>query len=653
MGASLRSTLPTRERPAARRAALDTALPAAIVVRAATAPHLVGPTDLAALQRSVGNRAVVEVIQRQRGRAAAPRPRAPTHNEVAAELGAGLGGPYASYDDFVATMVNATFLGHDIARGVRPEFRDLLATAQERVDAEYATSGQAPPRGYGVTSIGGFRRSAGFHGWGLAIDIDVARNPFVMHEAGEADLDRQLSPVYHRIAEFILNQPIGTDQSIIPTIITGGGRMTATSPTGRRERLAEYYDRLLLESQAMEQYFALMRDPTALATFLAGTWTQRHPEATPPAAAATTRQMWEDYATLGGATPRGGPPGIPGFTPPAEATGDRPFNPRSAGQQDPGLGFLTIPREVVIGLGRTVSRWGAIDFGGESGDVQHFDDGTGLGRTVAAAKRAVRARLAAQAAAAAGAAPAAAEGGGAGATVQPLRRVQRRTEPGEGSEKGGVLEESGPPPLTEEQRKSGSHWKQIADDRWGGATPDIAELESGFGSDLRAFLDMLAANNITYVLESGYRPPERSYLFHYCVKVWKRKIAPKDVPSMAGVDIVWDHGNAAASRAGAEALATAFGLVGVAAHPSNHNSGKAVDMKLDFSGNPTNRLTYTKDGRTITRTIRTDDEARVGVKAKGKSISNIERRELSKAGADFGVRRAVDNDIVHWSRTGR
>jgi len=262
--------------------------------------------------------------------------------------------------------------------------------------------------------------------------------------------------------------------------------------------------------------------------------------------------------------------------------------------------------------------------------------------------------LAAQAAAAAAASTTSASGGAAaGATAQPLRAVQRRTEPGEGSEEGGVAEESGPAPLTEEERKSGAHWKQIADDRWGGATPDIAELESSFGSDLRAFLDMLAANNITCVLESAYRPPERSYLFHYCVKVWKRKIAPKEVPPMAGVDIAWDHGNDAASRAGAEALANAFGLVGVAAHPSNHNSGQAVDMKLDFSGNPTNTLTYTKNGRTITRTIKTDDEARVGAKAKGKSIANIEKRELSKAGADFGVKRAVDSDIVHWSRTGR
>jgi hypothetical protein len=232
--------------------------------------------------------------------------------------------------------------------------------------------------------------------------------------------------------------------------------------------------------------------------------------------------------------------------------------------------------------------------------------------------------------------------------------VQRRKEPGEGSSEGGVYSDgpAEPAALTATQRLSGAHWKKIADDNWGGATPNIAELESSFGSDLTKFLDMLAANNITYSLTSGYRPPQRSYLFHYCVKVAKGKIAPKDVPAMVGVDIVWDHGNAAASKAGAQALADAFGLVGVAAHPSNHNAGTAVDMKLDFSANAGNKLTYVIGGKTITRTIKTSDEARVGVSAKGKSISGIGSRELSKAGADFGVKRAVDSDIVHWSRTG-
>ena len=44
---------------------------------------------------------------------------------------------------------------------------------------------------------------------------------------------------------------------------------------------------------------------------------------------------------------------------------------------------------------------------------------------------------------------------------------------------------------------------------------------------------------------------------------------------------------------------------------------------------------------------------RDGQEEQGQVISNIAKRELSKAGADFGVKRVIDNDIVHWSRTGR
>jgi hypothetical protein len=60
--------------------------------------------------------------------------------------------------------------------------------------------------------------------------------------------------------------------------------------------------------------------------------------------------------------------------------GGRPFHPLSGAQKDPASGFLTIPREVVLGLGQVVPRWGAIDFQIQSGDVMHFDDRYGIGK---------------------------------------------------------------------------------------------------------------------------------------------------------------------------------------------------------------------------------------------------------------------------------
>ncbi|MBA2372638.1 MAG: hypothetical protein H0V74_00345 [Chloroflexi bacterium] len=650
-----------RGAPAKRDAAID-ASPAArteahdsgravlgLLMLAIEDPSRTGPPAIAALQRTVGNQAVVEVLQRQRG-GGAPRLPPPTNDQIVAELGSTLGGPLTSYSAFAASMTAGSFLGHTIDRGVRPEFLVKLARAEGTIDDEYQMSGRRRPPDNGIANIGGFRNSAGYHGWGIAIDIDVSKNPYVMHEEGDEQIDVQTGPVYHRIAEFIINRPIGGQQSIIPTLLRPGQPLTAGGPTGRRGRAGEYYDRLLLESDAMKRYFELMNDQSTLTAFLTTEWPTIHPNEPAPAAALVTRQMWQDFAALGGAIPRGGPPGVTGFTRPAAVEGgDRPFNPNSAGQQDPGQGFLSIPREVALGLSQELSRWGAIDFpGGRSGDVQHFDDGNGdLGRAITSAKSAATRKIRERAAAA--------------AAQQPPAGVQRRTEPGEGQSEGGVYPTSGtgstqgqaPAALTQAQRLSGPHWKAIADQRWGGATPKVNELESSFASDLQMFVDMLAANGITHEFTSGLRPPERAYLFHWCVKVWKGKVAPRDVPAMPGVDIIWDHGNDAKSRKAAEELADEFDLVGVAALKSNHSAGTAMDMTFDFKGNKKNEITYQLDGKTVTRKIKVYDEARTRQNNRGKVISGILKRELTKAGADFGVKRAVDDDIVHWSRTGR
>jgi hypothetical protein len=714
-GAQARSRADSGEPSLAQSRPRDGSLTAPnLVSLAALDPALLPGDGLDTLQRTAGNRAVLElldgraVVQRQpkadpsadekakakaeaaKAKADAARARKEAQakaegekaelkkmyfDDISTEVSTRAGGPFTDYADYKKKYIKpASFLGHSIANGVRPDFKKMLDTAKTKIDKQYADAKKTPPADYGITSIGGFREEVSPHGAGVAIDIDGGKNPYVMHQAGTSEADKETLPVYKRIAEFILNDPIDGDQSIIPRLIKTGANLPNTVATGRAERVAQYWDRLKRESDAMIQYFSLMKDDAALKAFMTGDWKTRHPNANPDPIEAIVKQMWQDYAILGGTIPKDAPESVASFT--VKGINGRPFRPFAdrTPTNEPGAGFLTIPREVAVGLGEAVPRWGAIDFGGESGDVMHFDDKDGLGKPFydaaaatdakwkgkldekkAEAAKTVETAKAAKEAAAAKAAGGSGAGSGAPQLV-PQRDVQRRKEPGEGSSEGGVYSdgpaEPAPAALTAAQRLSGAHWKKIADDSWGGATPNIAELESSFGADLTKFLDMLGANNITYSLESGFRPPQRSYLFHYCVMVAKGSIAPNKVPAMDGVDIVWDHGNAAASRAGAQALADAFGLVGVAAHPSNHNAGTAVDMKLDFSANPGNKLSYTVGGNTITRTIKTSDEARIGVSAKGKSISGIGGRELSKAGADFGVKRAVDNDIVHWSRTG-
>jgi len=212
------------------------------------------------------------------------------------------------------------------------------------------------------------------------------------------------------------------------------------------------------------------------------------------------------------------------------------------------------------------------------------------------------------------------------------------------------------PPAPDPAKLSGAQWKTTADSKWADSS-SLSDLDSGFKASMDKFLEMLGANNITTGEYTTRRPKERAYLLHYSVDVKNGKTAPKDVPKQDGVDIIWDHGDDAKSKKAAEEMADAFGIVGPAALESNHIAGNAIDMKFDFTkmvkdkdGNYT--ITYKKDGKDVSRILKIDDEAVIGVKAKGKSISSIGDRELSKAGEDFGVKRHIDNDIVHWSTTG-
>ena len=201
---------------------------------------------------------------------------------------------------------------------------------------------------------------------------------------------------------------------------------------------------------------------------------------------------------------------------------------------------------------------------------------------------------------------------------------------------------------------SGKHWKEIADQKWP-ESQSLDDLDSDFKQKVQSFNKALEDNNIRVEIVSTLRPEQRAYLYHYCLAVSKEEVKPADVPTKEGVDIVWDHKDLDKSKAGAKEMAEAFGLTGIAAVKSKHTEGKAIDMKMDFTKNTKdgkNRLVYKPDGTEVTRELKVDDEARIGVSVKEKIIQSIKDRDLSKAGVDFGVRRALDNDIDHWSDTG-
>ncbi len=330
-----------------------------------------------------------------------PTPHAVTQDDVVQNM-TDMGGPYEDTAAWEKSMQPTTFLGHDIGNGVRAEFKAMLATAESKVKAEFKKSGNTPASGFGIKNIGGYRRGIHPHAAGVAIDIDGNDNPYILHEGVPNSrmnddpnvvpedekkskhpdpirlLQSELQPVYQRIAQFILNAPIDGEQSVIPRLITTGDTLPKGTKASRRDRVAQYYDRLTQESDAMKRYFALMTDDVALKSFLSGEWTKLHPGEKAPAPDDVKKQMWQDYAVLGGAIPSGGLPGSPDFKLRPES--NRPFHPAGQAQRDPASGYLTIPREVVQGLGQVVPRWGAIDFSPQSGDVMHFDDKDGLGK---------------------------------------------------------------------------------------------------------------------------------------------------------------------------------------------------------------------------------------------------------------------------------
>jgi hypothetical protein len=207
------------------------------------------------------------------------------------------------------------------------------------------------------------------------------------------------------------------------------------------------------------------------------------------------------------------------------------------------------------------------------------------------------------------------------------------------------------------QRLSGKHWAAIAGRKWPESSR-IEDLGEAFRPKAQSFIAMLNENHVDVDVASTLRPPERAYLYHYCLEVAAGRIAPNAVPRLATVDIEWDHGDAETSKAAASEMASAFGLVGVAAYPSNHSGGNALDMKMGFGRNTRDGKTSVAYRRTpsddpVTRELAIGDEAVIGTSARGKRIAGIADRELSKAGSDFGVVRAIDSDIVHWSLDGR
>lgn len=226
---------------------------------------------------------------------------------------------------------------------------------------------------------------------------------------GVGDIDQAIGPVYDRIM-FWKNHR----KSIIPTSIKtvelgrgGGASRTWTNPeTGVRKEgvtTGELYDKLKTESDAMKDYFSLLLKSdtdlgNALNTFLATNTASAADlikRGLPTGHSAADVQHFQqaiadDYLALGGSKAQlqsfAGRPIARASHTPKPVIGNRPFAsgavegatlkngaPDPDANRRPELGFIVLPKEVVVALTEVGLAWGAIDFGAESGDVMHFD----------------------------------------------------------------------------------------------------------------------------------------------------------------------------------------------------------------------------------------------------------------------------------------
>jgi hypothetical protein len=169
---------------------------------------------------------------------------------------------------------------------------------------------------------------------------------------------------------------------------------------------------------------------------------------------------------------------------------------------------------------------------------------------------------------------------------------------------------------------------------------DAAACVSPFREKLEAFLAALTAAGATVRINATLRPPQRAYLMQTCWDI-AHGADPTTVKLRPDVDIDWvvrdANGNPdiAASRAVAQEMVNAYGIVARPSLTSLHITGEAVDMDISWAGS-----LQIADKNGAARTI--SSSPRDG--------TNL---DLADIGRSFGViKAAFGTDPPHWSSTG-
>lgn len=168
----------------------------------------------------------------------------------------------------------------------------------------------------------------------------------------------------------------------------------------------------------------------------------------------------------------------------------------------------------------------------------------------------------------------------------------------------------------------------------------LDDLIDPFRTNVRRFIAALQAANASVSIADTFRPPERVHLMHFSFAVAREGLDPGAVPVMQGVDIQWVHLDAQgkpdlpASRAAAEQMVRAYGIVFKPSLTSRHTERKAIDMAIVWQG----KLAIV-DGKGTQISITSSPFTGAG---------NV---DLHKLGITFGVNKLL-SDAPHWSSDG-
>lgn len=187
--------------------------------------------------------------------------------------------------------------------------------------------------------------------------------------------------------------------------------------------------------------------------------------------------------------------------------------------------------------------------------------------------------------------------------------------------------------------KSGKFWVTWADQNAKNSN-SVEDLEATFKPKVKDFIKALEDAGAKVKVTVTKRSDKRAYLFHWSWKIALGKAKPSDAGTKPGVDIDWDHGDAAKSIAGAKEMVAGFGLAvpprstNAPSLTSHHIAGKAIDMDITWTGKISVK---NKQGKAVDVTFMANPNANAA---------------LHSVGESYGVKK-LKTDAPHWSHDGR